>query len=582
MSAISITRREALSLAMSAAGAAGLVGAEGAHAAPVSGTMPAQLDRFIRAYLPAMNAPGLTLALTHARDTVHTAGYGYADLSAKTAVTAEHLFEIGSITKSFVAVMVLQLQEEGKIDLHKPILQYLPWLPMETLYGEVLIHHLLTHTSGMPGDAPALPDSPGTRLQQAFKPGTRFHYSNWGYDVLGRLIERMDGRSWEAALQRRILAPLGMTATAPLITSSLRARLVQSYVPLYDDRPYPRHGPLTPAGNLTVTTSAGCIASTPGDMARYMRMLLNRGAGPAARVLSEDSFKLFATPYIAADEFGPGAAYGYGIAVDQLDGHKRLRHTGGMVSFMSALHLDLDAGFGAFASINAQLGYRPNPVAQYALQLLRARQEHKSAPPAPAPDAGLVVDHPEQYAGIYTAADGRQLEVRAAKDRLLLRVDAKDVELQQAPEPDQFIADHARFALYPLVFGRASQSQAQLATDAKSVAPPVIELAYGADSYAHPSHPQTRPPAAAPELNAYVGQYYSENPWLGCVRVVQRRGQLWLGGSTVLTPCGDRLFRVGPEPDAPDTLEFVNVIDGRAQGLSFAGGQFKLVPEEMA
>jgi D-alanyl-D-alanine carboxypeptidase len=572
MSSISITRREALSLAASVAGVAGVLTGGEVRAVPAGGRMPAELDRFIRAYLPAMNAPGLTLGLTSAQETLHTAGYGYADLSAKTPVSAAHLFEIGSISKSFVALMVLQLQEEGKIDLHKPILHYLPWLAMETLYGEVSIHHLLTHSSGMPDDAPLFPLVPGTRPQQGFMPGTKFHYSNWGYDVLGSLVEKMDGGSWDAALRRRILAPLGMTATSPLITSSIRARLVQSYVPLYDDRPYPRHGALTAAGNLTVTTAAGCIASTPGDMARYMRMLLSRGAGPSSRIVSEDSFKLFSTPYIQADDFGPGASYGYGLAVDQLDGHKRLRHTGGMASFMSALHLDLDAGFGAFASINAQLGYRPNPVAQYALQLLRARQERKSPPPPPPADAALTIANPEQYAGVYTAADGRRLEVRAAKDRLVLRADDQDIELQQAPEADQFIADHPKFALYPLVFGRAP---------AKS-SPPVTDLAYGADSYFHADHPQTEPPAGSTALSGYAGQYYSESPWLGSARVVLRRGQLWWGGSAVLVPCGDRTFRIGPDSSSPDTLEFVNLVDGQARGLTYAGGVFKRVPEEMA
>jgi len=578
MSAISMTRREALTLAVSVAGAAGALNASDARAASGTGRMPGELDRFIHSYLPAMNAPGLTLALTSAQDTLHTGGYGYADLTAKTPVTTAHLFEIGSITKSFVAVMVLQLHQEGKIDLRKPILHYLPWLAMETLYGEVTVHHLLTHSSGMPDDAPALPTIPGSRPQQAFKPGTTFHYSNWGYDVLGRLVEKMDGRSWEAALRQRILAPLGMTETAPLITSSIRSRLVRSYVPLYDDRPYPRHGALTPAGNLTVTTSSGCIASTPGDMARYMRMYLNRGAGSSGRILSEDSFKLLSTPYIAAEEFGPGASYGYGLAVDQLDGHKRLRHTGGMASFMSAIQIDLDAGFGAFASINAQLGYRPNPVVQYGLQLLRARQEHKSPPAAPVPDEGLAVAHPEQYEGTYTASDGRRLEVRAAKERLVLRTDGKDIPLQQA-EPDQFIADDPKFALYPLVFARASQTEQQKAADPKST-PPVVELAYGADSYFHAAHPQTDAPVAATDLNRYVGQYYSESPWLGCMRVVQRRGQLWLGGAAALVVCGDRMFRVG-DPSSPDTLEFVDVIDGLAQGLRFAGGEFKRVPEEV-
>lgn len=577
MSPISITRREAMTLAVSATVAAGaFTSHETKAAAAAVKSVPTPLDRFIRGYMTAMNAPGLALGVTSGQATLHAVEYGYADLAARTPVAAGQLFEIGSISKSFVGVLLLQLQEEGKLDLHRPILHYLPWLAMESSHGEVTVHHLLTHTSGMPGDAPVFPVIPGTRPRQSFAPGTRFHYSNWGYSVLGYLVEKLDGRPWSTALTQRILAPLGMNATVPLITSANRPRLVQSYVPLQDDRPYLRHGALAPAGKLTVTTAAGCIASTAGDMALYMRMLLNRGAGPSSRILSEESFKLFTTPHIAADEFGPGAAYGYGIAIDQQDGHTRLRHTGGMASFMSALQVDMDAGFGAFASINAQLGYRPNPVTQFALQLLRARQERKTVPVPPPFDEADIVSNPEQYAGTYTAPNGRRLEVRATTDRLVLRVGGKDVELQQSGG-DEFIADHPAFALFPLVFGRAPKTEEQAAGDGSPGE--IIELSYGSDWYAHQRHPQTAAPSSA-ELRPYVGHYYAESPWSDNVRVVLRRGQLWFNGTVPLTPCGDHLFRIGSEEWSPETAEFFNLVDGKAQALSFSGVQLVRIPEE--
>ena len=118
----------------------------------------------------------------------------------------------------------------------------------------------------------------------------------------------------------------------------------------------------------------GCIASTPGDMARYARMLLNHGQGPHGRIVSEQSFALMSTPHIKAPEFSQTASYGYGIAVDTLDGHKILRHTGGMIAFASSIHVDLDGGVAAFASINAMQGYRPTAVTEYAARLLRAER----------------------------------------------------------------------------------------------------------------------------------------------------------------------------------------------------------------
>jgi len=556
----------------------GIGPASAAGAAASNGRIPAALAAFIAAYMPVMNAPGLTLSVADARGTATTAAFGYVDLAAKTPVTTAHLFEIGSISKSFVALTILQLQDEGRLAVHDPILQHLPWLPIETPYGEVLIHHLLTHTSGLPDDPPLFPFEPGGRALQSFTPGAQFHYSNWGFDVLGHLIASLDGRSWPEAVTRRWLAPLGMSATTATIGSAAAPRLAQSYVPLHDDRPYPRHGPLAIAGPMSFELASGSIASTPADMARYLRMLVDGGVGPSGRLVSEAGFKAFTTPFIAAEEFGPGASYGYGIAVDMLDGHKRLRHTGGMVSFMSALHVDLDAGIGAFASINAQLGYRPNPVAQYAIRTLRALAEAKPVPAPPAADGDAVLDDPGAYAGLYTAPDGRRLEIEAQQRSLVLIADGQRLPLQHLGG-DQFLADHPRFALYPLLFGRAAAAPPAAAAAGGAPAPAVTELGIGPDWFANPRHAGPIAVTPRPELAAYPGLYHSQDPWVGSARVVIRRGRLWLNGTTPLEPIGDHLFRFADEPQSPETAEFRAIVAGSAQVLVVDGGVLRRMPE---
>ena len=119
-------------------------------------------------------------------------------------------------------------------------------------------------------------------------------------------------------------------------------------------------------------------------MTLYMRMLLNRGRMPKGRLVSEESFALFMKPAIPAPGFGEGSGYGYGIAIQPVEGRTLLRHTGGMVSFSSAMQVDFDAGFGAFAFVNASLaGYRPNAVAAYALAVLRAEAKGRALPEMP-------------------------------------------------------------------------------------------------------------------------------------------------------------------------------------------------------
>ena len=567
----SLSRREVLALGLLAAAPMDLL-AELAQAAPApnAGAMRA-LDRFIAGYCAAMNAPGLTLGLANAAGTVRVASYGYVDLAAKLPVSTSHLFEIGSISKSFVGLTILQLHDEGKVDLQAPIRHYVPWLSMETTFGEILIHHLLTHSSGMPDDAPLIPSSPERRPRQALKPGSEFHYSNWGYDVLGRLIEAVDGRPWHAAVTARILKPVGMNDTAPTITSASRARIAQSYMPLHDDRPYPRHGALVPAGNLAVEFAAGSIASTPKDMSLYMQMILNRGEIRGGRIISEDSFKLFSTPHIAAPAFGPTAGYGYGIAVDKLDGHVRLRHTGGMVSFMSAIHMDLDAKLGAFASINAQLGYRPNPVAQLAVQLMRAEKEGTKPPAEPPFDAAAKVESADSYGAIYTSGAGRRIEIKSAADRLMLVADGRTIPLQQSDDGN-FIADEPGFDLFPIVFERAETSPAA----ADKARAPVTALAHGADWYARAGYQGEKPLEPSAALANYAGEYYSENPWNGTVRVVQRQRQLWMGGTDPLVPIGNQLFRIGTDA-GPGVVEFSQPIGEKPSLLWIDGVPFSRV-----
>jgi CubicO group peptidase (beta-lactamase class C family) len=573
-----LNRRELLALGMLAALPVGMI-SEIAHAAPDSNPNAMRtLDRFIAGYCAAMNAPGLTLGLANADGPIRTASYGYVDLAAKTPVLTSHLFEIGSITKSFVGLTVLQLRDEGKVDLQAPIRKYLPWLAMETTYGEILVHHLLTHSSGMPDDAPLIPVSPERRPRQALKPGAEFHYSNWGYDALGRLIEAIDGRPWAAAVTARILKPVGMSDTTPTITSASRPRIAQSYMPLHDDRPFPRHGALVPAGNLAVEFAAGSIASTPKDMALYMQMILNRGQINGARIVSEESFKLFSTPHIAAPAFGPEASYGYGIAVDKLDGHTRLRHTGGMVSFMSAIHMDLDSKIGAFASVNAQLGYRPNPVAQLAVQLLRADKEHGKAPQIPAFDPALKVEDGASYSAVYASRAGRQFEIKNTADKLSLITAGRTIPLQQSDD-GSFIADEPGFNLFPIVFERAEAPKP--APNDKS-RPPIIALAYGPDWYARAGTQGQTALEPSEALSKYVGQFYSENPWNGTVRIVQRQQRLWMGGTDALVAIGNHLFRVDAEPSNPGVMEYSEFVEGKPQLLWIDGVMFQRVAEAIA
>ena len=554
-----LTRREVLEAALvgAAATAAGFWVKEGhANSGKYEGVF-AGLDRYIEQFMRDMNSPGMTLVLADREGVQRVATYGFGDLDRQRKLAAHELFEIGSITKSFLAIALLQLREEGKLDLHKPVVEYLPWFRIESKFAPITTHHLLTHTSGLPGAPEVFPSDPTQRHLAAYTPGEQFHYNNMAYSLLGYLAWTLDGRELPEIFRERIFKPLGMSHSEPAIDFDMRSRMPRSYQPVLSDRPYPRHAALCEAPSIVSSSGAGCIAATAGDMGAYVQMIANRGRGPQRNLISPESFELFSKRHIKAEEFGPTASYGYGIAVDELDGNALLRHTGGMVSYMSALQVDIAAGIGGFASVNAQQGYRPNAVVKYALQLMRARVEGKKSPVAPAPDSEFDVTNAGDYVGIFKGERG-QLEFAREGTKLFLVRAGKRMQLQRLATPDQFHVADPELARFPLAFGR------------KTADGPVVEVCCGDAWYATDAYDGPRQFKVPEVWRSYVGHYRSEDPWIGSLRVVILKGGLMLDGLTPLELDGD-FFRLRDEPSNTEWIRFGEIVNGKCMRLKYSG-----------
>jgi D-alanyl-D-alanine carboxypeptidase len=519
------------------------------------------LDRFVEQYMSGMNAPGMTLVLADRDGVQRVVTYGFTDLETRARVKPDELFEIGSISKSFVSLCLLQLRDEGKLDLHKPILDYLPWFRVESTYEPVTTHHLLTHTSGLPGAPPVFLSDPAAKHHAAYPPGRLFHYNNMAFTLLGHLLMSLDRGTLSDIYRRRIFDPLGMTATEPVITLDQRDCTAKNYFPSQGDRPFPRFGKLSEAPPIIMTSAAGCIASTPHDMGLYVQFLARHAEGPKKRLLSEESFSLFSTRHIKAEEFSPTASYGYGIAVDSLDGHTILRHTGGMISFASALQVDLDEGVGAFASINAMQGYRPNPVVQYSIQLMRADRGSKPAPAPPAVSVASQVQNASDFAGAFRSADGKTLVFVAEGAQLFLQHQGQRVALENSGD-GMLVVPHPDFSRFLLVFGRS---------DAKNPKSPVVEVGWGSDWYVKPDYSGPKSFDYPKEWDAFVGHYRNENPWIGGTRFVIRKGVLLADGASPLAEQKDGSFRTQGDESDTEWIRFHDVVDGHAQRIKFSG-----------
>src|SRR2546422_2199204 len=272
-------------------------------APPDLGAAWKRLDAFVLSEMRGQRIPGVSLALTDRTRLLRVKTYGFANLDSRAPLRPDHLLEIGSISKSFTSIALLQLRDEGRFDPKSPVTTYLPWFSIQSSFEPITPHDLMSHTAALPRDRDDIVSS----LYQAVAlkdrvvgeaPGKHFRYSNIGYQVLSYVLEELSGKPYAETIRARILQPLGMTHTVPGLTSDLRPRLAVGYESLYDDRPSPPDHPTVQGTWTEHGAGDGCIAATPADLAAYVRMLLNRGAGPRGRILSEDGFKLLIQPVI--------------------------------------------------------------------------------------------------------------------------------------------------------------------------------------------------------------------------------------------------------------------------------------------
>ena len=526
-----------------------------------------RLDEYIARHLAEVGAPGMTLALADRKGLLRASEYGFADVKAGIKVSPQTLFEIGSISKSFVAIVVLQLAEEGKLDLNKPVTSYLPWLKIESKFSPFTTHHLLSHTSGLSG-VPLLLRTAGTTLGVSFEPGTNWVYSNIGYGLLGFLIEAVDKKPFADAMRQRVFNPLGMNSSSPVISNEIRERVAVGYAPLQSDRPFPIRGKLGEAPWIEVPEAAGSIAATASDMGNYLQMLLNSGVGTKGRVLSEKSFALFTKPVIKSPFRGEDASYAYGLWVSENNGHKLLRHTGGMVAFSSVMYVDMTEGLAAFASANAARlpgGYRPIPVVRYALGLLSAAAAGQELPPAPPPlPLPTVVKNAADYAGTFTLqsssapADDKKLVLISGGDQLILQHAGSRVALEPAG-PDAFLVKHPDFELFTLRFGREKEL--------------VTEAFHGTSWWTNERYSGSKQFEYPKGWDAFTGHFHSDSPWYGSVRIVIRKGQILIGGDQPLVEVSPGVFRFDDDAGV-DRVTFDTIIDGRAIHANVAGVDF--------
>lgn len=412
------------------------------------------LRTHLQEQLERSQTPGFAIALARAGELRFAEGVGHRDREARLPYTLDTMNGLASIGKSFTAIAILQLQEEGRLSLHDPVIRYIPQFrtPDPAATDAITLHHLLTHTSGLP-DLPFLtwafapsimadPSTEGTHwrrmaegaqplttmaehlrllaeypYQMLGAPGELTHYSNDGYALLGYVIEALSGRTYDEYITERIARPAGLQSfTTDAATAQSHPEVATRYAGQMQDgqwqivrAPLWWEDPVLRAGG-------GAHNATARDLLRFAELFRTGGLIDGVRLLQPESVVLMMHPHAPMP---PDMAYGYGLLIQtDFHGTPLIGHTGNVKG--AATFFGLLPEYGLTVTVSSNYVAAPvHAIAHAALRLERGLRLDE--PVAPYPEYHCPPEQLAAYAGTYPG-HGAPLEVRVEEGRLLFNM----------------------------------------------------------------------------------------------------------------------------------------------------------------
>jgi CubicO group peptidase (beta-lactamase class C family) len=354
----------------------------------------AELEDFIFEKISKTHLPGLSIAIVRDNRISYTHGFCFRDLEYGLRATPETLYGVGSVTKSFTALSIMQLKEQGKLDLDDPINKYVP-LELSSEEKTVKIWHLMCHCSGIPALAyaeafiryitgaggkwipVASPEDLYTFMRDAnqwalAKPGQRWFYLNEGYVILGHIIEKVSGIKYDEYVKKNILEPLNMKR------SFFRKEDVETDGNVATPYIITRDGECKKSVHPYGVQADGGLISNVIDLANYIIMYLNRGKHDENTLLSPELIEEMEKPRIKLplQVFGDDA-YGYGLSIiPNFLGHKLVGHGGSVLVYTAYMGYIPEKRVGIALLANGS-GYPMSQIGLYGLALLLGKNPEK-------------------------------------------------------------------------------------------------------------------------------------------------------------------------------------------------------------
>jgi CubicO group peptidase (beta-lactamase class C family) len=309
--------------------------------------------------------PGASLAVVHDQTLVWAAGFGWADVERRRRATAETLYRIASITKTFTATAILQLRDAGRLQLDDPLTRHLPWFSIASKHADappITIRHLLTHTSGLPREG-AFPywmdfDFPTVerlreglaRQEGILATETQWKYSNLALALAGDVVEAASGEPYARYVQRHILDPLGMKDTRVLAPDPDDPRLARPYGRRLPDG---SRGPAPHVDTRGISAAANMTTSVM-DLARFAMLQLRDGPAGGAQILRGSTLREMQRVHWLEPEWQAG--WGLGFRIQRVNGKTSFGHGGSLPGYRTQLRIWPAEKLAVIAMTNADDG----------------------------------------------------------------------------------------------------------------------------------------------------------------------------------------------------------------------------------
>jgi CubicO group peptidase (beta-lactamase class C family) len=329
-----------------------------------------QIDDYIEQQMKSDDIPGLAVVAVQGREIIYCKGFGVASTSTNKAVTPQTIFDLASVSKSFTSLGVLLLRDNGLIELDAPVQRYLSdFQPDDPLASQITVRQLLNHTSGLPGafSAPLIfqkGDDDMVELVAALgrvklnrEPGSSFEYADINYCLLGALIERISGKTFEDYMNNSIFVPLGMTNTTLYPDEAVLLDRAEGHQSIYG-QVVVRHIPI-----YRSALPAGWVMSCAEDMGQWLLAHINSGLTTRGQVIAAANIEEVHLPAVTFKEHGEETGYGMGWFSTSIDGVLLIWHGGDTPNFTADMIMLPEYETGVVVMVNSQASVNRHNIA---------------------------------------------------------------------------------------------------------------------------------------------------------------------------------------------------------------------------